>query len=122
MKQWYELLFENYAKNYENEVFTKGTMGECDFIESEIHKDKSLTILDIGCGTGRHAIELTKRGYSVTGIDLSESQINYAINKAKEKKLQINFQVQNARKLSFNKEFDLAIMLCEGGVPFDGNR
>jgi len=36
MKQWYETLFENYGLTYDNEVFTQGTIGECDFIESEI--------------------------------------------------------------------------------------
>jgi len=73
-KQWYEKLFENYAKKYEKESFTQGTIGECDFIEQELAYNKSLKILDVGCGTGRHAIELTKRGYHVIGIDLSESQ------------------------------------------------
>ena len=62
MKKWYETLFENSAKKYDEERFTKGTIGECDFIEKELGNDKSLTILDVGCGTGRHAIELTKRG------------------------------------------------------------
>ena len=33
MKQWYEELFENYALKYDNENFTQGTIGECDFIE-----------------------------------------------------------------------------------------
>ena len=68
MKQWYELLFENYAKKYDKECFVQGTLGECDFIEQEIKHDKSLNIIDIGCGTGRHSIELVKRGYKVTGI------------------------------------------------------
>ncbi|MFW6276414.1 MAG: class I SAM-dependent methyltransferase, partial [Bacteroidota bacterium] len=58
MKQWYEELFENYGNTYESEVFVKGTIGECDFIEQEAGHDKSLKILDIGCGTGRHSIEL----------------------------------------------------------------
>jgi predicted TPR repeat methyltransferase len=71
MKQWYESLFENYAEKYDKEVYVQGTLGECDFIEQEISHDKSLKIIDIGCGTGRHSIELSKRGYAVTGIDLS---------------------------------------------------
>ncbi|MFC1658305.1 class I SAM-dependent methyltransferase [Candidatus Omnitrophota bacterium] len=117
MKQWYESLFENYAKKYDKECFVQGTLGECDFIEQEIDSDKSLKIIDIGCGTGRHAIELTKRGYNVTGVDLSEDQIKRAKEKAQEARATIDFQTQDARNLSFDGEFDLAIMLCEGGFP-----
>jgi len=115
LKQWYEQLFENYSKKYDEESFTQGTTGECDFIESEISHNKSTQILDIGCGTGRHAIELSKRGYSIKGIDLSKSQIERAIEKSKEKGLKIDFSVADARNLEFESEFDLVIMICEGG-------
>ena len=117
MKQWYESLFENYGLKYDNECFTQGTLGECDFIEGETAFNKNLKILDIGCGTGRHSIELTKRGYQVTGVDLSDSQLKRAREKAFELKLDIIFQKQDARQLPFNEEFDLAIMLCEGAFP-----
>jgi len=117
MKQWYEELFENYGMKYDNENFTQGTIGECDFIEKEINYNKAARILDIGCGTGRHAIELSKRGYTVTGIDLSESLLKRAKNKASEQNLQIVFQKHDARKLPFFNEFDLVIMLCEGAFP-----
>ncbi|MGE5496772.1 MAG: class I SAM-dependent methyltransferase [Syntrophothermus sp.] len=117
MKQWYELLFENYARKYDQENFVQGTPGECDFIENEISCNKDLKILDIGCGTGRHSIELTRRGYKVTGVDLSDSQLIRAKEKAEEAGFKIDFQKQDARCLSFNSEFDLALMLCEGGFP-----
>jgi len=116
-KQWYESLFDNYGEKYDKEVFTQGTMGECDFIESELGFNKGLRILDVGCGTGRHAIELTKRGYNVTGIDLSESQLARARKKAGAEGLDIDFRQQDARNLPFESEFDAAIMLCEGGFP-----
>ena len=115
MKQWYEQLFENYGEKYDQESFTQGTKGECDFIENEIDHNKSIQILDIGCGTGRHAIELSKRGYFVKGIDLSQSQICRAIEKSKASGLNISFSVADARNLEFEAEFDLVIMLCEGG-------
>lgn len=117
MKQWYEELFNNYAKTYDTEEFTKGTIGECDFIEKEINYDKTIKIIDIGCGTGRHSIELSKRGYSVTGIDLSESQLQRAKQKASSESLKIDFQNHDARIPHFSNTFDLVIMLCEGGFP-----
>jgi 2-polyprenyl-3-methyl-5-hydroxy-6-metoxy-1,4-benzoquinol methylase len=117
MKQWYEALFENYGVKYDDECFTQGTIGECDFIEKEIGYNKTIKILDIGCGTGRHSIELAGRGYSVVGVDLSESQLKRAREKAAEQKLKIDFQKHDARKLTFSHEFDLGIMLCEGAFP-----
>ena len=117
MKQWYETLFENYGQKYDSESFTQGTIGECDFIEQEIGFNKSIKILDIGCGTGRHVIELSKRGYNVKGIDLSDSQLARAKEKAEKQGLKIDFLKYDARDLPFNNEFDLVIMLCEGAFP-----
>ncbi len=117
MKQWYESLFENYAKKYDEECFVVGTIGECDFIEKEIDHNKNQKILDVGCGTGRHSIELTKRGYNVTGIDLSPSMLRRAREKAESEGLSIDFREHDARELPFSAEFDLVIMLCEGGFP-----
>jgi len=76
---------------------------ECDFIEKEIDFNKLLKIIDIGCGTGRHSIELAKRGYKVTGIDLSESQLERAKEKTKAQNLQIDFQKHDARNLPFKE-------------------
>jgi len=114
-KPWYEQLFENYAKSYDKEVFTQGTKQEVDFIENEINFNKKTTILDVGCGTGRHSIELAKRGYNVTGIDLSEDQLKAAKEKAKAAKVQVDFIRMDARNIALGEKFDLAIMLCEGG-------
>lgn len=117
MKPWYEELFEDFADSYDNEVFTKGTVGEVDFFEKESGYDKSIKILDVGCGTGRHALELASRGYQVTGIDLSESQLAKARKKALERKLAIDFIRKDARDFNFNGAFDLAIIICEGAFP-----
>jgi len=92
-------------------------LGEVDFIEQELSFDKSKTILDIGCGTGRHSIELAKRGYTVSGFDLSESQIAAARQKAAEAGVKANFFVQDARTFSFPAHYDAALMLCEGSFP-----
>ncbi len=114
MKPWYEELFENYALKYDQESFAQGTVGECDFIEKEIGYEKSTRILDIGCGTGRHSIELAQRGYTIIGIDLSASLLKRAEEKALQRNIKVDFQKLDARKLTFTDEFDLVIMLCEG--------
>lgn len=117
MTQWYEQLFENYADKYEQEPFTKGTAGEVDFIEKEIRYNKSVRILDIGCGTGRHSIDLARRGYAVVGVDLSQSQLKRARENADREKVTVQFLCADARKLAYSREFDLVLMLCEGAFP-----
>ena len=114
MKPWYEKLFANYARQYDRENFVQGTAGECDFIETEIGGDRAKRILDVGCGTGRHAIELARRGYAVVGVDLSAAQLAWAREKAAAQGIRVDFRKADARHLTFAGEFDLAIMLCEG--------
>ncbi len=116
-KPWYQQLFENYSKTYDKEIFTQGTLQEVDFIEKEIGFDKKFTILDVGCGTGRHSVELAKRGYKVTGFDFSADQLKAAQQKAEDANVDIEFLQMDARNFSMDKKFDLAIMLCEGGFP-----
>ncbi|HOY60641.1 MAG TPA: class I SAM-dependent methyltransferase [Verrucomicrobiota bacterium] len=115
MKPWYEELFSNYARTYDRECFTQGTQQEVDFIETEIGADKTVRILDIGCGTGRHAIELARRGYQVTGIDLSANQLARAREKALAAGVKPVFEQRDARTTHFLAAFDLTLMLCEGG-------
>ena len=117
MKQWYEEMFENYGETYDKESFTQGTAGEVEFLLKEINHDKSKRILDVGCGTGRHAIELAKLGYKITGVDLSNSQLKRAKEKAASANVNIDFQLMDARYVNFVAEFDLVMMICEGAFP-----
>ena len=111
---WYEALFVNYGESYDKEPFTQGTAGEVDFVERELGADRSKQILDIGCGTGRHAVELATRGYSVTGFDLSEGQLRRARDKAAAAGVVVPFERRDATEPHFVEQFDAAIMFCEG--------
>jgi 2-polyprenyl-3-methyl-5-hydroxy-6-metoxy-1,4-benzoquinol methylase len=117
MTRWYEALFANFGEAYDKEVFTQGTTGEVDFVERELGADRAKRVLDIGCGSGRHAIELARRGYRVTGIDLSDGQLRRAREKAKAAGVAVDFQRHDATQPHFKQEFDAAIMFCEGAFP-----
>jgi SAM-dependent methyltransferase len=65
-------------------------------------------ILDIACGRGRHAVYLNKKGYDVTGIDLSEQSIKFA---QQFEKKNLHFYVHDMRKLAYINYFDIAMNL-----------
>lgn len=90
---------------------------ECDNLEEIFKKFCKKTpkeILDIGCGTGSHAIELAKRGYKLTGIDISKVMIEKAKNKAQNAELNIDFRVVDMRSMTLNSKFNVVICLFGG--------
>jgi SAM-dependent methyltransferase len=73
-----------------------------------------MTILDVGCGTGSHSLLFSERGYSVTGIDISKRMIELAKRKASKEGSNVEFIVQDMRKLDLSKRFDCAICAFGG--------
>jgi len=113
--KWYQEFFEEMGIEYEDYPFTQDTENEVRWLTEEYLTDPEMKILDVGCGTGRHAINLATKGYrSITGIDLSRSMIKAAQKVAQEKNVTVDFRVCDARELPFENEFDAAICLCEG--------
>ncbi len=74
---------------------------------------KPQSVLDIACGTGTVDEILSDRGYSVTGVDLSEDMIAVARQKAEARHYNIAYHVQNAAELQLAGQFDLAISLFD---------
>jgi 2-polyprenyl-3-methyl-5-hydroxy-6-metoxy-1,4-benzoquinol methylase len=113
--QWYQEFFEEMGIEYEDYPFTQNTENEVNWLVKEYLTNPEMRILDVGCGTGRHAINLAAKGYkNITGIDLSSTMIGAAREVAKEKKVSVDFRVGDARELPFENEFDAALCLCEG--------
>lgn len=75
--EWIEF-FNNHAPKYKDEVFVKNTEAEIEFVIEELKLPPGHRILDMGCGTGRHSIELAKRGYKITGVDWSSGMLGEA--------------------------------------------
>jgi SAM-dependent methyltransferase len=103
---YYDLIYIN--KNYEIEV---------DYIISLIKKyaPEARSVLDLGCGTGRHANLLAESGYVVVGVDYSEVMINIARNKLytdyKRNAKNLTFVQGDARNFKSEQKFDLVISL-----------
>lgn len=107
---------ELYSNQYDHLYAEKNYQGECDLIEAAIKRYGNSTpsaLLDIGCGTGSHAIELAQRGYYVTGIDLSQPMLDCAMQKSSVMKLihQPTWLNGDARDFDTGLTFDLGIMM-----------
>ncbi len=97
---------------------------QCDFVESVLGLPRGATILDVGCGTGAQAIELTERGYLVVGLDLSLPMITRAAEEAQYRNLRINFLHTDIREIQFEGAFDAVVCLGTtfGFFDDDSNR
>lgn len=96
----YKLLARFYDLFYENKNYDK----ETNFLTSLIGTRKS--ILDVGCGTGRHMELLVKKGYKVSGIDLNEEMLDIA-------KIRTNGEtfIGNLLNFKLNKKYDAIISM-----------
>ena len=111
--KWREF-FDAHAPYYLQNEFTENTIAEVDFILEELKVRDGAPLIDIGCGVGRHAIELAKRGYAVTGIDLSEGMLAQAREAAKEAGVSVTWIQADATRFTTERHFDGALCLCEG--------
>lgn len=107
-------VFNDYGKYYDLIYSDKDYEKECDFIEAAFRKYsrfKPKKLLDVGCGTGGHAIPLAKRGYHVTGVDISRTMIKIAKEKTGKIGLDLDFRVNDLRKLQLHQKFDACICM-----------
>ena len=105
--------FEKYAEYYDLIYQDKDYGKECDFIEDIFAQYSSKpikSILDVGCGTGGHAIPLSKRGYKITGIDSSEGMIKRAEEKT-DSAPNPDFRVMDLLQLDLGERFDACICM-----------
>ncbi len=119
---WKRFFNADYAPQYDDEVFTRNTAAEVDYIVKEFGLPPGAKILDTGCGTCRHSIALAKKGYRMTGVDLSPAMLEIARRKASDAGVSLNLIESDAVKMSFSGEFDGAICLCEGAMSLLSGR
>jgi SAM-dependent methyltransferase len=105
-KQWFEQLFdEDYLRTLPS-LTPEQTAREAAFIATSLRVPTGGALLDVGCGYGRHALELAARGYQVTGVDLSTPLLVRAADAARAAGVRVNFVQGDMRELTFDGEFD----------------
>lgn len=117
---WFNPVAAFLGPAYLRNAFTYGTRQEVDFILGALRLAPGAKVLDVGCGPGRHALELARRGYAVHGIDLSPEFIALAREAAAAADLSATFEVLDVRHLDAAGEHDAAICLCQGGFGLLG--
>ena len=114
---WFEPVADHLGSAYLRYSFTKGTRREVDFLVSVLDLDPGARILDVGCGPGRHALDLAERGFEVHGVDISQRFVDLARADAP---AHASFERLDATCMAFDAEFDAAISLCQGAFGLCG--
>jgi SAM-dependent methyltransferase len=110
-------VFGAYAEYYDLLYKDKNYSDEARFIEHLLreHSPSARTVLELGCGTGTHAMLLAERGYSLHGVDLSEEMLEVARQRTaslpNELRQQLSFSQGNARDCKIDRKFDSVISL-----------
>lgn len=94
--------------------WTRHTPHEIDFVEKACGIDRNSYVLDVGCGQGRHSLELARRGYKyLTAYDFSPRLLSKAEFKAKEEGYEIAFDKKDCRHLRRGGIYDTVLCLYD---------
>ncbi len=103
---WYEDFFKGInCELWEIAIPQEWTNQEVEFLITELNIKQGQSILDIPCGFGRHSVELAKKGYKVTGVDISETFLKTLSEKIKADSLSIETIHSDILSLPINKTY-----------------
>ena len=122
---WFEDHADHMGEAYDRYAHTKGTVQEVEHVVEALGLAAGDRVLDVGCGTGRHALELARRGIDVVGVDISQRFVDIARSRADAGRSvdppesgsdhgSATFERADARTLAFDAEFDAVVCLCQG--------
>jgi SAM-dependent methyltransferase len=94
------------------------TEAEVDRVLTMLRPRGDERVLDIGCGTGRHSLDLSRRGFDVVGVELLAENVALAKDKAASESLDAEFVQADLRELDIEEEFDLILSFNDGGIGY----
>ena len=124
-RTWYASFFNGVVVDmWRTAMPPEHTRLEVDFLERSLQLRPGQRVLDVPCGFGRHSLELARRGYQMTGVDVSAEMIHVAKTLATEARAQIEWRTAEMRELAWESEFDAAFCFGNsfGYLDRDGTR
>lgn len=94
------------------------TVSEVDRFVTMLHPQGDERVLDLGCGTGRHSLELARRGFSVVGVELLPENVEVGRQSAAAQSLAVEFLQADLRELELEQEFDIVVTFNDGGIGY----
>ncbi len=105
-KTWFEGFFnDDYLLTLPYET-TDVSIIEADFIQKQLDLPKESRLLDLGCGYGRHAVEMARKGYNLVGLDSSLPMLIKAAELGEQYGVEVNFMHGDMKDMSFENKFD----------------
>jgi len=103
--EWFETFFEGVAVEFWNRAMPPAlTLMEVDFLEKALAPPPKARLLDIPCGSGRHSVELARRGYRMTAIDLSADFLRLAQAHVADAAVQVDLRHADMRNPSLDAD------------------
>lgn len=110
---WYPILYKNRSES-EASVFISRLL-------EHLSLSAGAAVLDLACGRGRHSLQLARAGFEVTGLDLSESSIASAKERAEQASIAVDFEVHDMREPFRAKSFDAVLNMFTSFGYFDSD-
>jgi SAM-dependent methyltransferase len=107
---WYVDFFRDDYLNVYGHMFTdERAEKEAGFVARALDLKQGASILDLCCGQGRHSVQLAKRGFKVTGLDLNPAYVELAQNGARTANVQIETVAADMREIPYANRFDAIV-------------
>ena len=112
---WYRKIW---SLDIQEQSWVEDTVRQVDFLEKILGLKGGERILDLACGFGRHSLELARRGYLVTGVDITPAYVDFANTLAEKERLNARFLCLDIRRVPFESQFDVVLNMADGAVGY----
>jgi len=118
--EWFKELYDDFRmRTGFGNIPEATTRKEVDFLVQELDLSRGSRVLDLFCGTGRHSIELAKRGIMAVGIEYNADYLTLATTRAQAAGVIPTFVQGDVRKTDFGKSYDAAIIMYQSFGYFE---